>query len=799
MLKNYLLVALRGLRAQRGTTLLNVVGLAVGLACALLTGLYVRHELSYDRFHEHADRIVRVAKDEPGSEFMGTSRYALTPAPLAEALMRDVPEVERAAQVQAVEALLGTDPDTRAYRDGLFATRQFFDVFTFDLLDGDPATALAEPNSVVLTASTARAYFGDTNPLGQTLDGRLGDDAAALTVTGIVAEAPSNSHLAFDFLLAMTTSEYYTRTVERDRWGSSDYHTYALLRPDATPDDLTPALDAFAQTYIAPLDFFRENPERLTVFFTQPLTDLHLRSDLNFELGVGGSERYVWLVAAIGVLILLLACVNYTNLATARGATRAQEVGVRKVLGAGQAQLAGQFLTEALLVTFVALGLAVALAQAALPTFSDLVARDLSLAVVATPAFWGMMAVLGLVVGVLAGGYPSLVLARLQPARAMQGSRPGRGRFFRNSLVVGQFAVTTALLAGTLAVHQQVRYVQTARTGLDRAQVVALPLEDRATVRQYDALKETLHEHTGVLAVTASQHSPTRIIGQSGMTRWEGVDEGERVGVFNSAVRPGFVDAFGLEIVEGRDFIEGHEADNGGALINETLARELGWETAVGRWIDVHGWEMPIVGVVKDFNFLSFRQPVAPLALYNNGNWVSRLLVKVDPTQVPETLDHLEATMATAAPAYPFTYEFVDDAYARMYADDVQLGRLFGVLTALALLVAGLGLVGLTTFMTAQRTKEIGIRKVLGATVAQIVALISADLVKLVVLAFVIAAPVAYVGLRRWLDDFVYRIELGPGLFLVTGFVAIALTLLAVSVHALRAATADPVRSLRYE
>ncbi|MEM9999220.1 MAG: ABC transporter permease, partial [Bacteroidota bacterium] len=411
MLKNYLLVAFRGLRAHRGTTLLNVVGLAVGLACALLIGLYVWHELSYDRFHAHADRIVRVAKDEPGSDFMGTSRYALTPAPMAEALMRDVPEVEYAAQVQAAQVLLGTDSDTRGYRDGLYATRHFFDVFSFDLLDGDPATALAEPGSVVLTASTARAYFGEANAIGQTLDGRFDDEQAGLTVTGVVADPPSNSHLAFDFLLAMTTSEYYTRTVERDRWGSSDYHTYALLRPDATADDLTPALSAFAQTYIAPLDFFRENPERLTVFFTQPLTDLHLRSDLNFELGPGGSERYVWLVAALGVLILLLACVNYTNLATARGATRAQEVGVRKAVGAGPAQLTGQFLAEALLVTFIALGLAVALAQVALPTFNGLVARDLSLAVSETPLLWILLVVVGLGVGVLAGGYPSLVLA----------------------------------------------------------------------------------------------------------------------------------------------------------------------------------------------------------------------------------------------------------------------------------------------------------------------------------------------------------------------------------------------------
>ncbi|MEM8602162.1 MAG: FtsX-like permease family protein, partial [Bacteroidota bacterium] len=540
-------------------------------------------------------------------------------------------------------------------------------------------------------------------------------------------------------------------------------------------------------------------PERLTVFFTQPLTDLHLRSDLNFELGPGGSERYVWLVAALGVLILLLACVNYTNLATARGATRAQEVGVRKAVGAGQAQLAGQFLAEALLVTFIALGLAVALAQIALPAFNNLVARDLSLAVSETPILWGLLFMVGLGVGVLAGGYPSLVLARLRPAQAMRGSGPAGSQRLRNSLVIGQFAVTTALLAGTLVVQQQVRYVQTANTGLDRAQVVSIPLEDRDTVRQYDALKTALQQHPGVLAVTASQHSPTRIVGQSGMTKWEGAEEDERVGVYNSAVRPGFVDVFGLEIVEGRDFVDGREADEGGTLINETLARALGWETAVGRWIDVHGFPMPVIGVVKDFNFLSFRQPVAPLALYNNGNWVYRLLVKVDPAQVPETLAHLKATMTTVAPAYPFTYEFVDDAYARMYADDVRLGQLFGVLTALAVLVAMLGLVGLAAFTTARRTKEIGIRKVLGATVTQILVLLTADVAKLVALAFVLAAPVAYLGLRRWLDGFVYRVDLGPGLFLGAGLLALTIALVAVGLQALRAATADPVRSLRYE
>ena len=799
MLTNYLKIAYRTLLRQKGYAAINVVGLAVGLACFILIGLFVRFELSYDRFHEKADRIYRIAKEDPGTDYLGTNRFAVTPAPLVPALMDAFPEVEHAVQIDPVEVLLGWEGN-RFYEEGLYATEHFFDVFSFELLQGDPQTALVEPNAILLTASLARKYFGEADPVGQTLTSVRGSDEGTLTVAGIVADPPPNSHVTFDYLLSMVTSDEYRDLLAAGEWDSSNYRTYVSLRPDYDLAAFEAKLVALARDRLGGLHYYQENPDRISVYFPQALTDIHLRSRLNFELGSGGDVRYVYLFSAIGLLILLIACVNYMNLATARSATRAKEVGVRKVVGAHRAQLAGQFLGEAVILSALALGLAVILADAMLPAFNALTAREMTLGWAEQPGFWFAVVGIGLGVGLLSGSYPAFVLSGFKPAGVMKGVLRRKGRATpRNVLVVVQFAITTALVVGTLAIHQQLRYVQTSDTGMDRDHVVSILVRDRAARAQYDALKQALAQHAGVAGVTASQHSPTQIAGQSGMSAWEGAEEGQRVAVYNAAVQPGFAEVFGIEMVEGRAFSEERASDGGGALINETLARQLGWETSVGKWINIHGWEMPVIGVMGDFNFLSFRQEIAPLALYNDAAWFTRVLVRVRPERTREALTHLEATMAAFSPAYPFEYEFVDDAYDRMYQTEVRLGELFGYFTVLALLVACLGLLGLAAFAAEQRTKEVGVRKVLGASVTSVVALLSKDFLKLVAIAFAIAAPVAYLAMQRWLEGFAYRVELGLGVFLLAGGLALAVALVAVSYHAIKAATADPVKSLRYE
>ena len=801
MLKNYLKIAFRRLYKQKGYSFINVFGLAVGLTSFILISLFVQFELSYDTFHEKADRIYRVAKEDPGSYYLGTNQYAATSAPMAQALMDEFPEVEHGVQIEPVEVVLGLE-DIRFHEEGLYATRHFFEVFSFDLLHGNSETALVDPNSVILTASLAQKYFGTADPIGQVLSYVRAGEPGTLTITGVVADPPPNSHFTFDYLLSMTTSNYYRHLLETDQWDSNNFRTYVSLYPGYDLPAFEEKLVALAQKYLGRIDYYQRNPDRISIYFPQALTDIHLHSHLNFEIGPNGDITYVYLFSAIGLLILLIACINYMNLATAWSTMRAKEVGVCKVLGAQRGQLVGQFLGEALLLSAVALGLAVLLVYMLLPVFNKLTAREMSLEWADQPGFWLGVVGVGLAVGLLSGSYPALMLSGYKPVGVLKGvlqRRTGKATV-RGVLVVTQFAITVALVVGTLTIYQQLHYIRTANTGVDRDHVVSIPVEDRAVQEQYAALRDALTKHPDVLGVTASWRNPTQIGAQSGATSWEGAEEGQHISVYHMAVQQGFVELFQIALVEGRGFSEEMTADaREGMLINETMARQLGWETAVGKWFDFQGRELRIVGVMKDFNFLSFHQAMAPLALYlgSEGDF-SRVLVKVRPEQVPATLAHLEATMATFSPGSPFVYEFLDDAYSSMYQTEVRLGRLFSYFTGLALIIACLGLLGLAAFTSAQRTKEIGIRKVLGATLADILVLISREFLKLVAIAFVIATPVAYFVMRRWLESFAYRIEIGVTVFLFTLALVLLSAILTVSYQSIKAALADPVKSLRH-
>lgn len=802
MLKNYLKIALRTLRKQKGYALINVVGLTVGLACFILISLFVRFELSYDSFHAKADRIYRIVKEDPGNYYLGTNRFAVTSAPIVQALIDEFPEVEYAVQIEPQEVLFRLK-DSRFYEYGLYATRHFFDVFSFELLQGDPRTALAEPGSVILTESLARKYFGAADPMGRTLQHVRGSDEGPVTVTGVAADSPPNSHLTFDYLLSMTTSSSYRRLLETDHWDSNNFRTYVSLHPGYDLPEFEAKLVALAQKYLGRYDYYQKNPDRISIYYPQALTDIHLHSHLNFELRANGDITYVYLFSAIGLLILLLASINYMNLATARSAMRAKEVGVRKVMGARRVQLVGQFMGEAVILSTVALGIALVLAFALRPVFNTLTAREMSMGWSDHPGFWLALVGLGLGVGLLSGSYPALMMSGFKPVGVMKGvlHRTTGKPALRNVLVVAQFTVTTALIVGTLVINRQLQYIQTANTGVDRDHVVSIEIQDRDVREQYAAVSDALMQHPNVLGVTGAWRSPTQIASQSGATSWESAEEGDHISVYHTPVQHGFVDLFGIELVEGRDFSQSVTADERqGMLINETMARQLGWETAVGKWFDFQGRELRIIGVMKDFNFLSFHQPMAPLALYlaREGD-ISSVFAKVRPERMQETIAHLEATMETFSPAYPFEYEFLDDAYDNMYQTEVRLGSLFSYFTVLALLIACLGLVGLAAFTSSRRTKEIGVRKVLGASMADVLVLLSKDFVKLVVLAVVLAAPPAYFAMRHWLEGFAYRIEVGPGILLLAGGMALAVALLTVSYQAIRAAVADPVSSLRYE
>ncbi len=792
-------LAFRRLRRHPGFTLLNVFGLSVGLACAVMIGLFVRFELSFDRFHPDADRIVRIAKDDPGNEYLGTTRFALTPDPLADVLPVDLQSVERATQISFPDELSVERADGSITIGTAFATADFFRVFTgFELINGDAETALSEPGTIVLTQSAARRLFGDDDPIGQMLATSLGD-GGLLTVSGVAADPPLASHLSFASLISMETRTVIDDYSLSQRWGSANVYTYALLRPDADRAAFAAKLATLGRKYLGDLDWYVDNPESISVYFAQPLTDLHLRSNLNFEPGTPGSLRYVYLVGGLGLLILLIAVINYVNLITAQAAARAREMGMRKALGAARTHLVSRLLGESVVLTAAAFGLALGIAYTLLPTFSEIIGRELSLGAPTPLLFWLIAGATVVGVGLVAGTYPALLLSKLDPSAALSGSSrgaTGSGRL-RDGLVVVQLAVTVGLLVSTLVVREQMGYAATADTGMERANVVSIPL-DREFRSRYPALREAALRHPGVLALAAGQNL-VDVGNQTGVTRWMGnEDPDEPMFAFNVAAQPGITDVFGLELVDGND-LDSVDVGSDGVLINETFARGLGMDDPVGAWVEMHGREMRIVGVLRDFHFQSFHQPIGPFALYRDRTWFWGLQVRIEASGTPQALAHLEETLAEFAPGQPFAYTFADEAYDRLYRAEARQARLFGYLTTLAVVLASLGLIGLAAFVTRQRMREIAVRKSLGATSNGLVLLLGRRFVMLVGAAFVVAAPLSVWAMQRWLDGFAYRITIGPSLLLTGGAFCLVVTLGIVSFQVVRAARVDPAQLLRHE
>ena len=806
LVANYMRVAVRTFLKQRNYALINILGLSAGLTCFLLIGLFVHFEVSYDRFHEQADHIYRIAKENPGDDYLGSNRWAVTPGPLVNALNDEFPEVERATQLQPVELLIKRD-ENQFYEDGIYATPQFFEVFSFPLLQGDPANVLAAPNSIVLTESVVRKYTGSDNPIGQSMSVLLQDDGTDrevdLQITGIVADPPTNSHFDFDYVVSMTTQNYYTEYL--DHWDNNNYRTYALLATNANVGAFDQKLKVLAQTHLGQMNYYRENPDRISIFFSQPLTDIHLHSKLNGELGNNGDVLYTILFASIGILILLIACINYVNLAMVRANARSKEVGVRKVMGANRGQLIAQFMGESILPTLCALVIATIAAILLLPTFNALTAREISLSLSTHAFLLSILLGVGLGAGLLAGSYPAFVIASYQVGGIFKKQHltlAGKARL-RNVLVTVQFAITIILVVSTLVIRQQLAFTQQERTGVDRDQVVVLSNRNPELHTQYAALKQSLEQHHGIESVTASQDPPTHINSQTNARGWEGAEVGQQLDVFYSTVQYGFLEQFGIELVAGRDFSPSISSDETEAiLINETLQRQLGWDSAVGRRFPYRGREAVVIGVMKDFNFLSFKHPVAPLALYlhpTNRYTYENLLIKVNTSDMQVTLAHIEQSMATFSPGYPFLYEFLDQSYNSMYATESRLSKVFGYFTILALFIASMGLLGLAAYIAEGRKKEIGVRKVLGATKTQILMLLSGQFTRLVLIAFALAAPIGYLGLSRWLEGFAYKVPLGWLPFTVAGGLVLVIALATVIYQSMRAALANPVQSLKCE
>ncbi len=801
MFRNYLLVAFRHLNRNRVYSLINLFGLAAGLTCCILIFLFVREELSYDRFHTHEDRIFRIIEiiDAEGQGEESSSN----PFPVGPTLLNDYPHlVETAVRLfnfQKPTLTLAVEDIKYNERQLFLADSGFFQVFDFQLIEGNPATALAQPNSIVVTQELARKYFGDESPMGKTIQF---EGALDLLVTGVMAEIPAQTHFQFQGLISFASLSNIIGSSWQKNWIWNPCWTYLLLRDGIQPEELENQFPYFVNKYYP--EFIKPQISH----HLQTLGSIHLNSHLEYEIQPNGNQRDIWVLSAIGIFILLIASINFMNLSTARSAKRAREVGMRKVFGAVRGQLVLQFLSESLVMAFIAVFLALCLLEKSLPVFNELTGKTLDLNLLAQPWFLVGIVGLGLLVGVFSGCYPAFFLSSFRPVKVLKGGKEsGLGaRHLRRFLVVVQFAISAALIISTVVIYQQFRYLRSSDTGFNKEAVLLMPAK-RSIVPQYDTFRNELKKHQGVLEVTQMND----IFGEDHNVHeynYEGMEQGKWIYFPSLITDEHFVSTFEIEIIAGRNFSTSMaKEDSLSVLINESMVKNLGWESpeaALGKQFYTPSGRERVIGVMRDFNFVSLEQPIRPFVLDIAGErsrnfFMTYLAVRLRPENMAATIDYMEAVWAELAPQYPFDYFFLDERLGELYRSQDNLGKLVGCFAVLAILIACLGLFALASFTAEKRTREIGIRKVLGASEGSVIGLLARDFLKLVVVANLMAWPFVWYFLDQWLTGFAFHVELHPGIFFLTGGLILLIALLTVIFQAIKASRTDPVRALRVE
>lgn len=799
MFKNYLKITLRNLLKHKGFSAINLLGLAVGIACFTLIMLYVKDELSYDRFHTDNERIYRVVKDfvnQDGSRLPD----ATTPPAVMPAMLREIPEIAQATRIfppWGDKPLLTYNDKTFYEERFLRVDSTFFEVFSFPFVRGEPKSAFAQPLSIVLTESLAGKYFGNDDPMGKTL---IFDERFPLQVSGVVKDVPQQSHLKFDFLISIRSlSRNFQSAYQIDNnWGWYNFYTYIKTKPGASVGAIDEKIQAI---------FKANKPQNDNVFYTQPLVGLngiHLSSHLKWELEANSDRIYLYIFGTIALFVLCIAGINYVNLTTAKSALRAKEIGLRKVVGAGRKSLIVQFLAESVLISFFAAIAALWLAEISLPFFNEITQKELSLfAAGSQPILW-LLAGVALTLGLASGLYPAFYLSTFKPASILQKQgTSGRIRFdLRQVLVIFQFALSAILIVGVFVIHQQMDFIQSAKLGFDKDQVIVIRNVD-ALPNRGESVRTALTQIPGVKTIAACDG----MIGGQNWTnsiRVKGSDNGQLVNYLS--VGHGFLEALGVELKDGRDFSPEFPADTLDAIIlNETAIKHLGVpEPVLGQqlvWAETADttYYTRVIGVVKDFHFTSMREEIKPFAFVITPARTEMFALKMSGQNLQETLSQIESNWASLAPNRPFDFYFLDESIDKLYRSEKNFRTVFSSMTLLSLVIACSGLFGLAAFAAERRTKEIGIRKVLGASVTGIIHLLAKEFVKLVLIANGIAWPVAYFVMNKWLQDFAYRIDIGWWVFVLAGSSALLIALLTVSTQAIRAALANPVDSLRYE
>lgn len=790
MFSNYLKVAIRNLLRQKAFSFINIFGLALGISCTALIGMWVNDEISYDRFHEDYERIYRVTATLPEMKV----HAAVTSSPIALAVKNEIPEIEESVRTTGPSSDLVQVGDLKFEEKGhIFADSNFFRVFTFPFIKGDREQALLNPEGIVITEEMAMKYFGTTDVLDKTIRKGNKDD---FTVTGVIANIPTNSHLQFDFLQPMRYLARTSNDLKNNVWDNFNYYTYLKLHDKA--DRSKPAIEAIEKKM---QDIYKKNEPVLKVgFVLQPLANVHLHSNFLADIGGHGNAQNVYIFAIVAVFILVVACLNFMNLATARAARRAKEVGLRKVVGAVRPHLMGQFLAESLVVALMSLVVALLMIYLVLPYFNTLGGKELTLDFTNVNI---VLALLGITVvtGLLAGSYPAFYLSGFVPATVLKGNVTGgsSGSLFRNAMVVIQFAVSISLIVGTTVVYRQLNYIQQLNLGYDKENLLYVRMSGDLWGK-YDAFRVSLGNNPLTKDYSFISNIPTQSGGATIGVEWSGKDPNTQPLFYNFAVDENFEEVFKTTILEGRGYTENAKADTADIIINESAMKTMGMSlaTAVGTKITIWGEEATIIAVVKDFNFRPVQEAIGPMFLYRN-TWGGYAMVRTQPGEIENTIAALEKICKEINPSYPFEYSFLDQDIDNLYKSEQRLGQLFNVFAVLAIVISCLGLYGLSAYLAERRTRELGIRKVLGASGFQLVYLLSATFTRPVLIATAIAVPLAWYGMNEWLSGFAYHITIDWSIFVIAFVAALLIAWITVSFESVKAASTNPVNSLRSE
>jgi len=810
MIKNYLKIAWRNLLKNKGFTTINIIGLSLGIGCFIVIAMYVTDELSYDQYHENADRIFRIHSD---IRFGGTDMsQAVSADPMGETLKNDYPEVEQYVRLYASRGSKLIKKGSEYINENLVAHADstLFDVFTLPAIIGNTKTALNEPNTVVISETAAIRYFGSSEKaIGEFLD--TDDNTNTLyEVTAVIEDMPKNSHFRFDFFFSMDNVQY-----DFGQYLSHNFYTYVLLRADVDYKEFNKNFPEVIDKYILPQakQFMNiksmaefESAGNSLVYSLFPITDIHLRSNRGTELSANGNIQYVYIFSATALFILILACINFMNLTTARSSGRAKEVGIRKVLGTGRKSLIWQFLTESILISVLALIIGLLFVRLTLGWFNDISGKEIIMSALLTPQFVIFLILFPFIIGALAGVYPAFFMSSFKPITALKGnlSTGHKKDMLRNFLVVFQFATSIILIVGTVVIYKQLNHIQTSELGFNKDQVLVvsnngIPQETRQSLK--DEIEQLADVQSasfgGFLPVSNSSRSDTAFSTETVMTSSNSFSMQYWRADYD------YLENMNMEMLEGRFFSREFGSDSTAIVINETAAKLAGFDNPVGRNLyslngpgDMNTYH--VIGVIKNFNYASLKQNVGALSLrLGNNSWVTAF--RFNTNNITNLVDVIEKKYKAVAPGMPFNYSFLDESFDNMYRQEQRVGRVAITFAFLAIIIACLGLLGLATYIAEQRRKEIGVRKVLGASVANIVKMLSIDFVKLVLIAFLIAAPIAWWFMNEWLQDFAYRIDLSWWIFAMTGVLALIVALTTLSFQAIKAALSNPIKSLRTE